>query len=126
MGGSHKTLTVCKVAHVAKARRGATRSGPCASWRHQSCTAVDHPGVTMTWPGRVHDMVGALPDIDSTDLHELLPRLSRLSVHGLATVSSSKDRRSERRHKKHRTGLRRRRPKQLRYGRHDKGRYFAI
>ncbi len=46
----------------------------------------------MTWPGRVHDVVDALPDIDSINLRELLPRLSRLSVHGLATMYEPRSR----------------------------------
>jgi hypothetical protein len=46
----------------------------------------------MTWPGRVHDVVDALPDIDSIDLRELLHRLSLLSVRGLATMYDARSR----------------------------------
>jgi hypothetical protein len=46
----------------------------------------------MTWHGRVHDIADALPDIDSIDLRELLHRLSRLSVRGLATMYEPRSR----------------------------------
>jgi hypothetical protein len=40
----------------------------------------------MTWLGRVHDLVDALPEIHSIDPRDLLDRLSRLSVRGLARM----------------------------------------
>jgi hypothetical protein len=46
----------------------------------------------MTWLGRVHDVVDAHPDISSIDLRELLSRLSRVSVRGLATMYEPRSR----------------------------------
>ena len=46
----------------------------------------------MTWPGRIHDVTDVVPDIHSVEVRRLIDRLSRLSVHGLATMYEARSR----------------------------------